>query len=1397
MASPEQSIFQVDDTTIQHVSDLLGRDMTEFVKEMVAEEEKARAKMRKGFNAQMRSEARRLKTFETYTSCSNWVPQELAAVGFYYIKAEHSAVQCFCCSLILFHSSFWRSPLEDHQKLHPDCAFLLGRDVGNIAKYDVRVQRLEQPQGGERAGYREERARLASFQDWPFYVQGVSPRDLSAAGFVFTGRRDTVCCFSCGGCLGNWEEGDDPWKEHAKWFPRCEFLRSMKSSEEIVQYIQSYKGFVGVTGAHFVNSWVRRDLPMASAYCNNSIFANEELRQDTFKEWSQVSPEAAMALARAGLFYTGIDDTVQCFSCGGCFLGKAGADPLKDHANSFPSCQFLQNMKSSAEMIPDIQSSAELPGFMESTRESPWEDLVAPSAVLPETVQSEAQWFQEAKRLSEQLREAYIKASFRRLSLLDVSPGVPTDLLLGCDLSLASKQIGSPGQEPVVLSEVLANLNSVMCVEGEAGSGKTVFLKKIALLWASGCCPLLSRFQLVFYLSLGTARLEQGLASMLGDQLLEAGASVSEACLAHIIQQLKNQVLFLLDDYKETSAVPHAIEKLIQKNHLSRSCVLIAARTHRAKDLRRYLDTTLEIGVFPFYHTIFILKRVFSDHLPYVEKFSLFFFMNKTLQEMNKTPLFVEGICTHWFQYPLDECFEVMTFKSYMEGLFRKHKDTAALKTVVSACGELALRGFFASCFKFSDEDLLEAGLGDNDELVMGLMSKFTAQRLKPVYHFLTPALQEFLAGMQLVALLGSERQEEQELGLYYLKQMNSSMMTLEAYNNFLKYVCYHCSSKAGPIIVSHLLHLLDNQELCETLAENDEYLKHHPEMSENLQLIRMLWWLSPQYYFSIVSKHILTLAIKVAYQSGTVATCSPFLLQFLQGRTLPLDLLQLQYFSDHPESLSLLKSVEVFLQGKGSFRKPDLSKLKTCFDKSQAPSIEQDCVPAFVTVEEWEQNVAENEADIQKYMNSKRVTPPAVCSGYWQLSPKPHKIPLLEVRVRDMGAVDAEMLSALMTIFSACQHIELHLAHSGGFIESIRPALEQYQALFTKCTIEKFELSTVEWELLLSLHSLESLEVSEITQGHEKLFTNLDKFQCLKELSVYLGDKEDVFAVIPENFLNLNHMEKLLIKTSAEHSTSKLVKLIENSPNLHVFHLQCNLFLSFESLMSALASCKKLEEINFYGPFFNTVQFVTTLQNFASLKILNIRHQEFPDMETSEIFAHALGSLSDLEELFLPAGEGIHRVAKLIIQQCQHLQYLRVFSFSRSLNDDSLMEIAKVAINGGFQKLENLDLSMNDKITEEGYRNFFQALDNLPNLRELNISRHFITCIRAQATTVKSLSQCISRLQSLTSLAMGSWLLDAEDTALLNAMKERHPQMKYLTLHQKWVLPFSPIIKE
>ncbi|GAB5566937.1 baculoviral IAP repeat-containing protein 1 [Prionailurus iriomotensis] len=1363
MAAQEDRISEFDFALLPELSAFLGIDTVQFAKEMEEGFQKEREKMQKGFNSHMRSEAKRLKSFVTYEHYSSWTPQEMAAAGFYFTGVK-SGIQCFCCSLILFAAGIHRLPIELHKKFRPCCEFLLGKDVGNVGKYDIRVKNPENMLRGDKARYQEDRARLESFQNWPFYVQAVSVRDLSAAGFVFTGKRDTVQCFSCGGCLGNWEEGDDPWKEHAKWFPTCELLQSKKSSEEIAQYIQSYKGFVGVTGEHFVNSWVKRELPMVSV----RIAMTASLLMKDY-DWILLRAGPTRSLQEFQLWSEQVfsiqctKDIVQCFFCGGCMENwKEGDDPLEDHAKYFPNCQFLQNLKSCAEGIPDDHNHCELSELTDTTSESYGQDSAAVSSVVPAAAQGEAQWLQEAKNLSEQLRESYTSASFRHMCLLEASPSLATDHLLGCDLALALKHISSPVEEPVVLPEVFANLNSVMCVEGEASSGKTVLLKKIALLWASGCCPLLNRFQLVFYLSLSSTRLDQGLATMICDQLLKTEGSVTETCLRNIIEQLKNQVLLLLDDYREMCSVPQVIEKLIQKNH-SRSCLLVGVHTNRARDIRRYLDTILEIKVFPFYNTMYLLRKLFSHDMSCLRKFMVYFRMSESLRGIHKTPLFVTSLCANWLQYPLNKAIDgVAVFKSYIECLFLKHKSKAELvRATVSSCGELGLKGLFSSCFEFSDDDLTEAGIDEREGLVSCLLSKFTAQRLRPVYQFLNPAFQEFLAGKRLIELLDSDRQEDQDLGLSYLKRINSSVKAVGLYSTLLNYVSCHPSTKAGPKIVSHLLHLADSKESLEIILKNNNYLKHHPEISEQLECMRSVWQVSPESYFSIISNRLLSLAIKIAYQSHTVAACSPFILQFLQGKTLNLDVLNLPYFFDHPESLLLLRSIQVSIRG-NEVHTLDLSILETCIDKSQAPTVDQDCVSAFESVSEWKQDIAEKEENIKHFENLRLAKLPDISSGYWHLSPKQYKIPLLEVHVSGGATVNQEMLRVLTVIFSASQCIELHVQNSGEFMAGISPALEQSKDSVTKCSVFCLELSTAEQELLLTLPALESLQVLGTRQVPGKLLTNLDKFLCLKELSVDLHHQQNVFALIPEGFFNLHRMEKLLIQISAEYSPSKLVKLIQNSPNLHVFHLQ-----------------------------------FTALPNFISLKILSLKNQQFPDKETSEKFAYTLGSLNNLEELELPTGDGIQQVAKLIIQQCQHLQFLRILSLCQILDDDSVMEIAKVAIDGGFQKLEDLNLSVNHKITEEGYRNFFQALDNMPHLKELTISRHFTKCIKAQATTVKSLSQCMLRLPSLIRLNMLSWLLDTEDITLLTAMKERHPQSKRLFIHRKWVLPFSPTVQE
>ncbi|PNJ86581.1 LOW QUALITY PROTEIN: BIRC3 isoform 6, partial [Pongo abelii] len=62
-------------------------------------------------------------------------------------------------------------------------------------------------------------ARFKTFFNWPSSVL-VNPEQLASAGFYYVGNSDDVKCFCCDGGLRCWESGDDPWVQHAKWFPR-------------------------------------------------------------------------------------------------------------------------------------------------------------------------------------------------------------------------------------------------------------------------------------------------------------------------------------------------------------------------------------------------------------------------------------------------------------------------------------------------------------------------------------------------------------------------------------------------------------------------------------------------------------------------------------------------------------------------------------------------------------------------------------------------------------------------------------------------------------------------------------------------------------------------------------------------------------------------------------------------------------------------------------------------------------------------------------------------------------------------------------------------------------------------------------------------------------------------
>ncbi|XP_035744379.1 baculoviral IAP repeat-containing protein 1 isoform X2 [Egretta garzetta] len=1158
MSAKEDPTVETNDSEIRELSPAglqayfphAGFDFCMFVKNREAEFQEARKQLQKSYNPTMRNEHNRLKSFLSYTSYSSWSLTEMAAAGFYHTLVK-SSVQCFCCGLVLFSTKVRYTPYEQHKKFRPTCEFILGKEVGNISKYDVRVQKLEKNPAEHALRYSTEDARLQSFDGWPFYARGTKPDSLARAGFFFTGKKDTVQCFACGGCLGNWEDGDDPWREHAKWFPECEFLQSKKSSEEIKKYIETYSGFVGVVGRHFTASCIRENLSTAAGDLVLNIFEDEGVRLDSFKTWPAEARVEATALAKAGFFYTGKGDMVQCFNCAGCLQEwEEGENPVEGHAKWFPNSNCLEVLGKSLKERP------ESPSMLQSAQQTPCKENLEEKATVhsvgADMTFVESQCLQEAKNLTEQLTEAYNDKSFRKLFSFGNSNHLAIDLkLLYGDLSVVSKDINDQPIQHLFLHEILVNLNSTIVLEGEAGSGKTALLRKIALLWASGCCPILSRFKFVFYLSLTCTRPDQSMADIICNQPGGFVGPLTETTLRDVIQPLKNQVLFLLDDYSEVNSVPQVVEELIQRNHLYQHCLVVAVRTDRMREIRKYATTTLSITEFPVSSTLYTLKKLFSYNIDLVERFLVQLELEKSMQTVLKTPLFMVSLAAYWVQYPKGNIISgEAIFKAYLLYHLLKHSEEREhVLAMFSSCGELALTGLFKPSFDFMEYDLSEAGVDGDEAVRLGLLSKFTAQRLHPVYKFFHPLFQEFLAGRRLSELLVSDEKEKLEQGLQYLQQINTFRKIAGRYNFLLDYACSF-SSKAVPQIISYLFKLIDCKESLESQSENDEDLQHHSDLPMKMLFIDQLHFFDSKLVLAVFIQYLLNFATSVVYKSNTVSLCAPIILQFLRGKNIMLGSLflpqnsELRFFQDYPESLSLPSSFQLVVQGSKHKQEFNVSELGACYSSLEMPTIDRDYAPAFTLCNDFAQKIKEEEKTVNTFFSMTRrhlpdftVFPFLFTTG---------KMPLLKCSFSNISSFHEADLRNLMTLFSVSDYIELELYNSPGFIEVIRPAIEQYREHFKKCGLYHLNLSKTEQELLLSMPFVECLEINE-KEMPELLFSNLDKFSCLEELSVSQRENCNVFDTIPDGFKNLCNMKKLLI------STMKL----ENSSGLGKVHLK------------------------------------------------------------------------------------------------------------------------------------------------------------------------------------------------------------------------------------------------
>jgi len=90
---------------------------------------------------------------------------------------------------------------------------------------------------------RSTEARLQTFNcsAWPANEILTTPEQIADAGMYYIGERDRVRCWYCNGGFQNWNE-QDPWEDHAKWFPLCEFVLQQKGPEYVRAIVSNFPG---------------------------------------------------------------------------------------------------------------------------------------------------------------------------------------------------------------------------------------------------------------------------------------------------------------------------------------------------------------------------------------------------------------------------------------------------------------------------------------------------------------------------------------------------------------------------------------------------------------------------------------------------------------------------------------------------------------------------------------------------------------------------------------------------------------------------------------------------------------------------------------------------------------------------------------------------------------------------------------------------------------------------------------------------------------------------------------------------------------------------------------------------------------------------------------------------
>nr|CAD7575111.1 unnamed protein product [Timema californicum] len=94
--------------------------------------------------------------------------------------------------------------------------------------------------GPKHPKYSTPESRLLTYSHWPRQLTRQTPETLVQAGFYYIGLSDQVRCFHCDGGLSSWDPTDDPFVEHARWFPHCGYITLVRGTQFVKDMLEEH-----------------------------------------------------------------------------------------------------------------------------------------------------------------------------------------------------------------------------------------------------------------------------------------------------------------------------------------------------------------------------------------------------------------------------------------------------------------------------------------------------------------------------------------------------------------------------------------------------------------------------------------------------------------------------------------------------------------------------------------------------------------------------------------------------------------------------------------------------------------------------------------------------------------------------------------------------------------------------------------------------------------------------------------------------------------------------------------------------------------------------------------------------------------------------------------------------